>query len=107
MDVDSFKQINDCSGHQFRDMILRVVAEEIQNAFPHGLTARLGGDEFVTAVLGPIGQKDLAERAKHLLEKITSKNYENKSAPVLSLSIGISQYYIAYYESIPCSLKLQ
>lgn len=48
VDIDSFKQINDCNGHPAGDKILIEVAKTLRmNIRSNDLVARLGGDEFV------------------------------------------------------------
>lgn len=52
IDIDNFKTINDCFGHQVGDRLLMTLAEFLRAELPVGaLAARLGGDEF--AVLLP------------------------------------------------------
>lgn len=47
IDVDRFKAINDCWGHQFGDRVLREIASVLQaNTRPSDIVGRLGGDEF-------------------------------------------------------------
>lgn len=47
-DVDHFKQINDTMGHQYGDMLLKRIAETLEEKKPeHGYAYRFGGDEFV------------------------------------------------------------
>jgi diguanylate cyclase (GGDEF)-like protein/PAS domain S-box-containing protein len=47
VDLDGFKSINDTHGHQAGDVVLKLVAERLQNLQRRGdLVARLGGDEF-------------------------------------------------------------
>lgn len=52
IDLDGFKQVNDCFGHAVGDRVLQQVARRIDRELgPGDFTARLGGDEF--AVLLP------------------------------------------------------
>ncbi|MEN2474211.1 diguanylate cyclase domain-containing protein [Burkholderia sp. GS2Y] len=51
LDLDGFKAINDCFGHQAGDEVLTQVAERLGKTLPPGeLAARIGGDEFVVAI---------------------------------------------------------
>lgn len=48
LDIDHFKQINDCHGHATGDEVLRHVASVMQRACRNSdLVARYGGEEFV------------------------------------------------------------
>ena len=47
LDLDQFKDINDLSGHQVGDLMLRRIADQLTQLIrPSDLFARLGGDEF-------------------------------------------------------------
>jgi len=51
IDLDHFKLVNDTSGHQAGDSLLRAVAESMKNATRDSdLLARLGGDEFALVI---------------------------------------------------------
>ena len=53
IDLDDFKLINDTSGHQGGDEILRLVTQRIKDALGrHDFLCRIGGDEFVVIVRG-------------------------------------------------------
>lgn len=71
MDLDQFKDINELSGHQAGDQLLREVATRLYEAFGHRATlARLGGDEFALLLEGADGEQavSIAQQAGHLLE---------------------------------------
>ena len=47
LDLDGFKPVNDCHGHEVGDKVLQQVSMRFTRALPHGaVLARLGGDEF-------------------------------------------------------------
>lgn len=60
IDIDDFKQYNDCHGHASGDKVLQQVANVLSEHFYHdkGLVARYGGEEFV--VLLPDCDQDTA-----------------------------------------------
>lgn len=54
LDLDGFKDINDCFGHLVGDAVLEEISARLSRAIPTGvIAARWGGDEF--AVITPLG----------------------------------------------------
>lgn len=67
LDIDNFKTINDTSGHQFGDLVLKTVTRVFQdNLTGQDFFIRLGGDEF--AILSP--RPDLEELVGRCLDHI-------------------------------------
>ena len=53
MDLDGFKNVNDCFGHLVGDQLLRIIATRFLRVIPsNSLLARLGGDEFGAIIFG-------------------------------------------------------
>ncbi|MCI8983222.1 MAG: GGDEF domain-containing protein [Hungatella sp.] len=90
IDVDKFKLINDCYGHEIGDQILKKVAKHLSDTFrAQDYVARIGGDEFAvimtnsTRELQPVIQNK-AESMNQFLKK------PDDGLPPISLSIGIA-----------------
>jgi len=72
-DIDFFKTVNDTYGHQAGDVVLKEVAEKLQEFVGlDGIVGRYGGEEFI-AVLGLNHNStlDLAETIRTEIKKIT------------------------------------
>ena len=73
IDLDKFKPINDTLGHHVGDLLLKEVAQRIQDCLRESDTvARIGGDEFV--VLLPVIEAEqdavgVAEKIRHALNR--------------------------------------
>lgn len=51
-DIDNFKRVNDSHGHEIGDLVLKHIADHLNDfASPHAVIARLGGEEFALACL--------------------------------------------------------
>ncbi|MDI5983421.1 EAL domain-containing protein [Halomonas sp. M4R5S39] len=73
MDLDQFKDVNELSGHQAGDRLLRKVADTLFQELGHrGVIARLGGDEFALLLEGADAEQAVrvAQQITHLLESI-------------------------------------
>jgi len=90
LDIDHFKRINDTWGHNQGDVVLKGVAQHVQNQLRHYDTlARWGGEEF--AVLLP--QTDL-EAARSVAEKICRSLAATEFGQVgqVTASLGVALY---------------
>jgi diguanylate cyclase (GGDEF)-like protein/PAS domain S-box-containing protein len=91
LDLDGFKQINDCHGHHVGDLALQTFARRLENCVRKGDTiARLGGDEFTVLAEG-IATLD---QARAIAAKIIAAMEPPLELHKLRLraSIGISLY---------------
>jgi diguanylate cyclase (GGDEF)-like protein len=93
LDLDRFKNINDISGHDVGDELLRQVGERLANSVRADDTvARLSGDEFAVIQVGvahPDGPAILADR----LVKVLAQPFDiGGHQLVIGTSIGISLY---------------
>lgn len=90
LDVDHFKQVNDCFGHGFGDRVLIRVTKTLRSALrADDLVGRLGGDEFVI-LLKNVSKKELLQsKLDHIRELLFQKINEEK---VVSCSIGAAVF---------------
>ena len=96
LDIDFFKQFNDCYGHAQGDQCLRDIAQTLRDSLsrPSDLVARYGGEEF--AVLLPdtdsVGAQGIAES---LMPKIHQLDIEHRDSPVCEcVTVSIGAYSI-------------
>ncbi len=90
MDVDLFKHINDKSGHDIGDAVLKYIAKVLSGIFrKDDAIYRLGGDEFVVLMsrVDSSFKTLICERLKDIARKLA--NPENGLPPV-ALSAGIA-----------------
>lgn len=89
IDLDNFKQVNDQSGHQTGDDVLRAVAEILGRGIREGdRIARLGGDEFALWLDGA-DRRGAAAKARHLLDASAElQKYSAGTDAPLGLSVG-------------------
>lgn len=93
IDVDRFKEINDCNGHLVGDAILREFARVASNSIRDtDVLGRYGGDEFIqilpdTDTKGAVMHAERLRVRAHFLD--FGKMLEQKH---ISLSIGVAQY---------------
>lgn len=93
IDLDQFKDVNDSSGHQVGDVMLKRVAETLQDtARESDVVARLGGDEFAVVLLeaDEITAGETAERFCKALIKIAVPGTNRIHR--ISCSIGVALF---------------
>lgn len=90
IDVDKFKLINDCYGHEIGDQILKKVAKHLSDTFrAQDYVARIGGDEF--AVIMTNSTRELQPVIQNKAESMNQfLKTPDDGLPPISLSIGIA-----------------
>ena len=93
LDLDGFKAINDNSGHDAGDELLKQVAIRVEAALRDSdFVARLGGDEFLV-VVPQVSDRETAERVgKKLIEVVGAPYLIAGAAFSVTVSIGISMF---------------
>ncbi|WP_395174908.1 putative bifunctional diguanylate cyclase/phosphodiesterase [Roseibium alexandrii] len=72
IDLDDFKQINDCHGHPAGDSALIVLAERlVEYIGDTGIVIRLGGDEFAVVFSTHLSWAETIEYFRSLLEEVS------------------------------------
>lgn len=92
LDLDNFKQINDCNGHQVGDLVLKTTAERIKSILPDGsLLARLGGDEFACVVSFDQQNRDRVDHlVGRLIESVSTPIPTGEQEVQITISAGIA-----------------
>ncbi|MGD9853447.1 MAG: GGDEF domain-containing protein [Planctomycetaceae bacterium] len=97
LDCDNFKTVNDTRGHHEGDLLLKAIAETLQQSVRAMDTpARMGGDEF--AILLPAADRQDAEHVVQRVRGALSETMDANEWPV-TFSIGV-----VVHESIPESV---
>lgn len=94
VDVDHFKHYNDTNGHLQGDVLLKKIAELIQDNFKDTDTvARYGGEEFAVLLLETEGKDSavaVAERLKGMVDWCKFPHEESQPGGKVTVSIGVS-----------------
>ena len=93
-DIDHFKQVNDTYGHDAGDIILKGVADVLQEGTRAGADCafRMGGEEMVCIINSePEAAMDIAERLRSTIEN-TVYNIQHEGKPLdvkVTVSMGV------------------
>ena len=88
-DVDNLKKINDTSGHEAGDRVLRYFGETLKENSADGLCCRLGGDEFILFIKQ--ASRDEAEEViRRIIKEFDEKKDSDPETAVASLSAGMA-----------------
>jgi diguanylate cyclase (GGDEF)-like protein len=94
VDLDDFKSVNDCLGHEGGDAVLREVARRMGACVREMDTvARLGGDEFALILQDVAAREDVEYVADRLVASLTLPvQFRGDMARAVGVSIGISLF---------------
>jgi len=91
LDLDGFKEVNDCFGHHTGDELLRAVGVRLRAQLrEHDMVARLGGDEFAVIQVGGNQPGDAAITATRLIQAVKIPLEIGRHHVSVGLSIGIA-----------------
>lgn len=91
MDLDHFKQLNDCHGHQAGDRAIRLFCGSVGGAVRKGdIFARHGGEEFVVLLPSASREESLVVAAR-IRENLAESGFTlDGEVPRFTISIGIA-----------------
>ncbi|WP_162619450.1 EAL domain-containing protein [Salinicola peritrichatus] len=92
LDLDRFKEVNEASGHQSGDQLLRAVATALADLSHGNIVARLGGDEFAI-LLENASEQTATEMAQRIADRLEQKTLSIEGrVHRASASIGVALY---------------
>lgn len=90
MDLDHFKEVNDCMGHGMGDMVLKDTADTLRSFFrKEDIVGRLGGDEFVVFAKNVRNVEAFEKRICELNRLLCETYQKEEHSAQVSASIGI------------------
>jgi len=94
LDMDRFRTVNDCHGHDEGDRVIRQMADRLRElgARQDWLVARLSGDEFAI-LAGDLEPRDGLEVLGHELRELTRRSFELESANLNMTTSGGIAYW--------------
>lgn len=93
IDIDYFKNYNDCYGHHEGDVVLQKISKVLKNTLtrPNDYVFRVGGEEF--AILFEVDCKNdgnvLIQNLRKKVEELKIKSGNNSISEYLTISIGL------------------
>ncbi len=90
IDIDNFKTVNDSSGHQAGDHVIKIIANLISSLFRKSdVVGRIGGDEFCVLMVDVPNMELARDKANELIQIMRYK--PNLTIPeYVTVSIGMS-----------------
>ena len=91
LDMDNFKDVNDCLGHEVGDALLRATAQRLRSCVRgEDFVARLGGDEFCILLQGLSEPREAAGIAQKVVETLGQPCGIGEREVASGASVGIA-----------------
>ena len=95
-DIDEFKKINECYGHDIGDLVLQQIAETSSNILrANDVLARFGGEEFI--MLLPRAHLEQTQQIAERLRKAIANSHlkiDDGTTLQYTISIGIAEFSV-------------
>jgi diguanylate cyclase (GGDEF)-like protein len=91
IDLNGFKKSNDLFGHEHGDIVLKTVAERLQNLLPEDYIFRIGGDEFLV-IAECTRHSDLGALGLRIIRAIDKPVSSNGAVTDVGASVGHARY---------------
>ncbi|MFT6984939.1 MAG: two-component system NtrC family sensor kinase [Psychromonas sp.] len=94
LDIDHFKKVNDCYGHQIGDEVLKALAKKVVGLLrPMDVMARIGGEEFTVLLPGTDikSAEAIAERIRGVVQNMVVDGGPKVEVKI-TISIGVVQF---------------
>ena len=93
LDIDNFKNYNDCIGHLFGDEVIKEVSRKLMNVFSDdSFVGRIGGDEFCVFIKDSDDISGLVSRMGQLRDSLKEIKLGQKSKIEITTSVGMALY---------------
>ena len=107
MDIDNFKRVNDIYGHDVGDLVLKGVAEIMQNSVrADDILIRWGGEEFLI-VLKNIPVRKLFDVAKNIRKTIENHSFETQNGESIWVTASMGLVYMPFFIFEPKLLSFE
>ena len=107
MDIDHFKRVNDIYGHDAGDMVLKGVAQIMQDSVrADDILIRWGGEEFLI-VLKNIPVKKIFEVAKKVRKAIEQYRFRLHSGTTLWITVSMGVIFLPFFADGPKLLSFE
>jgi diguanylate cyclase (GGDEF)-like protein len=110
IDIDFFKQFNDCYGHEEGDTALIRIAGLLKSVVesPDEFAVRWGGEEFIYAAFN-LGMEAISAKAEAIVEKVSALNIRHHVSTIsdrITISVGASTIRISGKKEVNLAVKL-
>jgi len=93
LDLDAFKVVNDSHGHAVGDLLLKSVAERLQELMrAEDTIARIGGDEFIVLLPRQDNKAEVTMVTERIIEAINKPFSINELVLHIGVSVGVALY---------------